>query len=191
MMWRLGCAALLTIWAGGCAGSRAVASSEDQPLFAAGWTGPAPHVNVTLSGPDASADKQARCRGELVRAGAIVDEGGAAWAQLNLAPGATRLQVTTRRRGVVRDEARADASVERLCNDALYALVVALRAEQPATTASVPAGPSNVPPGFATPPPAYSRMPPPKDRTGDMPADQPIPSPTASGGINQGPIPPQ
>src|SRR4051812_43708538 len=83
----------------GCAGARAAASSEDQPLFAAGWSGPAPRVNVVLTGPDASPDKQARCRAELARAGAVVDEGGAAWAQLQLQPSATRLTVTTRRRG--------------------------------------------------------------------------------------------
>jgi hypothetical protein len=176
--------------ASGCAGARA-ASSEDQPLFAAGWSGPPPRVNVLLAGPDASSDKQARCRTELTRAGAVVDEAGPAWALLRLQAGGNRLQVTTRRRGLVRDEPRPDQSVERLCNDALYALVVALRGEDPGVRAESANGPSLLPPSHVEPTtPPYSGMPGQQDRSRDVPADQPLPPPAASGAINQGPIQP-
>jgi hypothetical protein len=102
--------------------------------------------------------------------------------------------VSTAKRGLVRDEARPDGSVEKLCNDALYALVVALRSEQPATGAgsSAPSGgPALVAPAQVdAPTPSYSAMPGRQDRNRDVPADRPVPPPAASGGINQGPIQP-
>src|SRR4051812_21106646 len=163
----LGIAALL-MSSVGCAGGQRAGSSEDQPLFAAGWSGPPPRVNVTLAGPEASGDKQARCRAELQRAGAVIDEtGAAAQAVLTLQAGANRMALSTARRGLVREEPRPDGSVERLCNDALYSLVVALRAEQPATTAAAAAAGAPRPEGPALSPPvpryvptqSYSTMP--------------------------------
>jgi hypothetical protein len=184
--------------AGGCATSGRAGSSEDQPLFAAGWRGPPPRVAVQLTGTDASPDKQARCAAELARAGAVVDEtGAAARAVLTLQPGGHRLQVTTQRRGLVRDEARPDGSVERLCNDALYALVVALRSEMPgvasggagAGAAGVTDGPSLLPPSQQPlTSQSYSAMPLFQERNRDLPADQPTTPLGASGAINRGPI---
>jgi hypothetical protein len=169
-------------WAGCAAGVRSV---EEQPLFAAGWTGPPPRVAVLLAGPDASSDKQARCTQALARAGAVVDGGAAAQAVVTLAPEGNRLQVMTHKRGLVRDEPRPSWTIERLCDDALLALVDAIRGDAPAPPAPPLAAPGQ--PELSQP---YSAMPLSRDRDRELPPDQPTTPPEASGGIHRGPIQP-
>src|SRR5690348_13325419 len=54
----------------GCASS--VPNVEDQPLFAAGWSGPPPHVAVQVTGTGGPTEQQ-RCVDAVKGAGAVVD----------------------------------------------------------------------------------------------------------------------
>jgi hypothetical protein len=176
---------MLVFWA--CAGcvSAGARSTEERPLFAAGWSGPPPRVAVQLAGPDASADKQARCAQTLVQAGALVDGAAPTQAVVTLQPGANRLQVMTAQRGLVRDEPRPPWTIERLCTDALYVMVDAMRRD-----AQPLASPSNLPPSRPTLTQPYSTLPLTQDRDRDLPAEQAPTPPDASGGIYRGPIQP-
>jgi hypothetical protein len=112
----------------GCASS--VPNVEDQPLFAAGWSGPPPHVAVQVTGTGGPTEQQ-RCVDAVKGAGAVVDAAAPVQALVTLEPGASRLQVTSTRRGLVRDEPRPLWTVERLCKDALLAMVRTIREESP------------------------------------------------------------
>jgi len=159
--------------AGGCASS--VANVADQPLFAAGWSGPPPHVAVQVTGAGAGPTEQKRCVDAVTRAGAVVDAQAPVQALVTLEAGGSRLQVTSTRRGLVRDEPRPGWTVERLCNDALLALVGAIRAESPqAEAARAPVAPM-APARLSTEPSTQPDGPPPMANT--------------SGGIYSGPIP--
>ncbi len=162
-----------TTLAAGCAGG--AASLEEQPLFAAGWSGPPPHVAVQLAGSDAGGDKQQRCSAALVRAGAVVDGNAPVQAIVTVERTGNRLRVTTRRRGVVRDDPRPAWSIERLCDDALLALVAAIREEQPGQAALAP----RAPPAYSNPP--FSSEP-------GARSDGPPALPSSSGGTYRGPI---
>lgn len=169
-------AAVLLV-AGGCASN--VANVQDQPLFAAGWSGPPPHVSVQLAGAGAGADKQQRCLAAVGRAGAVVDARAGVQAVVTLEPAGNRLQIMSSRRGLVSDEPRPAWSVERLCDDALYALVSAIRGDDPSAERSVP----TLPPMLRRPLSA-----PASGSVTDQP-EAPPPLPTASGGSYPGPIP--
>lgn len=147
-MERLAAIALLL---GGCAGG--VQNVEDNPLFAAAWTGPPPHVGVQVTGPGASADKQQRCAATVQKAGGVVDAAAPMQVLLTLDDKGNRLQVLSQRRGLVRDEARPAWTLDRLCKEALEEAAVALQAERPggwsATTSTAPTlspGPTSLPP---------------------------------------------
>lgn len=165
------------IWLG-AAGCATAAALEDQPLFVAGWSGPPPHVAVQLAGAGAGPAEQQRCVARLARSGAVVDAAASVQARVTLDPAGNRLQVTSSRRGLVRDEPRPPWSVERLCNDALLAMVSALREESPR-----PSGPAVVDSPYESPSP-----------TGNAPGANgpastgPAASPSSSGGAYHGPI---
>jgi hypothetical protein len=161
------------IWLG-AAGCATQAALDDQPLFVAGWSGPPPHVAMQVSGAAGGPAEQQRCVARLAHAGAIVDANAAVQARLTLDPGGNRLQVTSARRGLVRDELRPAWSIERLCNDALLAMVSAIREESPrrggAAVVETPYEPA-----------APTREP--KTMPGPAPPEAPV-----SGGVNRGPI---
>lgn len=171
-MWRF---AAVFWFAAGCAGGASELAT--QPLFAAGWSGPPPHGAVQLDGPGASADARARCTQALGQAGAVVDAQAPVRARVTLDPRGNRLQVSSARRGLVRDEPRPAWSIERLCDDALLALASALRQEQP-SAAPAPDAPDGEPPSWTT-------------TTAAIPNDSPgAPGalPSQSGGAYHGPI---
>jgi hypothetical protein len=163
------------VWlcAAGCASASAI---EDQPLFVAGWSGPPPHVAVQVEGPAAGPSLQRRCLDRLARSGAVVDASASVQARLTLDPSGNRLQVLSLRRGVVRDVPRPAWSVERLCNDALLAMVSAIREESPRRGGAPPPESPYEPASPTTEGPAANG-----------PAT-PAPAPTSSGGGYHGPI---
>src|SRR5262245_33174365 len=89
---------------------------DQMPL--AGWQGPPPRIALVVTGPEASEDKRERCARQLGRAGAVADPNAPVQSVLTLADGGNRLQVISRARGIVRDEARPGWATERLCDDA-------------------------------------------------------------------------
>jgi hypothetical protein len=141
-----------------CAGQ--VASVENQPLAAAGWSGPPPHVGLSLTGSGAAPADSERCIAAVTGAGAIVDGNAPVQALVTVEPAGNRLQITSLRRGLVRDEARPAWPVEHLCNDALFALVKVLRTETPYVEPIESPAPAN---------------------------ERPYSTPSASGAIHRGP----
>jgi len=96
----------------GCASN--VANLEDQPLFAAGWSGPGPHVGYSLTGSEASPEQRQRCVAAATRAGAVVDDKARVQALITIDHAGNRLQVTSARYGLMRDEPKPGWPVERL-----------------------------------------------------------------------------
>ena len=162
--------------AAGCAGG--AQELADEPLFAAGWSGPPPHVMVQLAGPGASAQAQQRCVQAMGRAGAVVDAAAPVQARVTLDPRGNRLQVTSTRRGVVRDEPRPAWPVERLCDDALLAMASAIQQERPSAAAPAAPPPPREPLPWTT---TTARVP------NDSPSG-PAALPSQSGGGYNGPI---
>lgn len=115
-------------------------------------------VALQLTGPAAGPAEQQRCLAAATRAGAVVDTNAPVQALVTLDQDGGRVQVVTLRRGLVRDDKRAPASVETLCQDAVAA---AAAAREPAALDAP---------------------------TGAMPAAEPTPSPATSGGVYRGPI---
>jgi hypothetical protein len=113
----------------GCASQ--VASVENQPLVAAGWSGPPPRVGLSLTGSGATPADNDRCVAAVTRAGAIVDGNAAVQALVTVEQAGNRLQITSQRHGLVQDEPRPAWPVEHLCNDALFSMVKVLRKETP------------------------------------------------------------
>src|SRR5438132_2579326 len=99
----------------------------DQPL--AGWTGPPPRIQIVVEGSDADEDKRQKCQQVIVRSGGLADPTAPVRAVLTLRDEGNRLQVISQQRGIVRDEPRPGWDMEHLCNDALLAVVSALRQE--------------------------------------------------------------
>ena len=116
-------------------------------------------LSLTIQGAAAGAPERQRCLDAVKETGAVVDAGAPVKAIVTLDPTATRLQVMSPTRGLVRDEAKPAGTVEPVCRDA--ALVAATTPEAGTLNASAPPGPD------VAPPPS---------------------SPTASGGAYRGPI---
>ncbi|MDB4970328.1 MAG: hypothetical protein JWN44_6017 [Myxococcales bacterium] len=168
-----------------CGCAHGAADIENQPLFAAGWSGPPPRVAVQLTGNRAAPADQQRCVDTVTRAGAIVDGGAAVQALVIVDGTGNRLQITSTRRGLVRDEPRPAWSVERLCNDALYAMVGAIRRDTPQAETAVPGATTTY--RTHVPPPSGPYAAP---QPGGSPDDGPPPMPYTSGAPYRGPAQP-
>jgi hypothetical protein len=121
----------------------------------AGWQGPPPRLQISVTGPDADDDKREKCSRMAREAGILVDPMAPVQGILTLGGGGNRLQIMANG-AVVRDDQKPGWDMEHLCNDALMALLSVAR-QTPG--GAPPPGYGAPPPGYGAPPPAYGGPP--------------------------------